>query len=204
MQLLYFLLIILFISISALCALGNKQQKVESSKNTFLYKKYYSRSEIDKLLRNLAKYEKVNKKEVITATCYIFMPICPQETKRNKRVNYICPKCKKKTIYLYGVVPENLDLLRIRVSALKHIKAELIEIKFCKHCSPEEKFPTMGIKILYDEPRDSVITYGISEDDISLLHAFTNLDFDLLANNEAEKQRHLRRLRVLLGIAPEK
>jgi len=168
-----------------------------------------------KLRQMLAKIETTPapEKDMVFAMCYSV--IGPPE-----RVEYICPTCNKKTLYVFSSESWNTqeasqkfaiqNLVAYRVTEARRLikqvqkyapAVRLRENDFCDSCNPKHGTPNFGIVIRYDDGTD-VTTDNISSNDLLMLISFFSGELaskDIAGIGTYPLLEHMPRLKQLLG-----
>ncbi|MCU0607594.1 MAG: hypothetical protein MUF78_09305 [Candidatus Edwardsbacteria bacterium] len=200
-------LILAGIAITALYGMGRRTKRESQPRDSLicLYKgAAYSRADVVKKLRVLARYQRPQERPVVTATCYMVIRDGPGDSVTGKpvirTVNYVCTTCGGKTVYREQDLPYDFDLIRGQANSIPNIKVTPLEQEFCRHCSPRVKHPYLGLKINYPGTSDSSVIRGATGDDLRLIANFMKGDYSVLAGDERQKQDNIARLEKLLGV----
>ncbi len=159
--------------------------------------KHLSRDEIAQRLKKLAASEPP-KDLSRGAMCYAPRMNQPQ------KVEYVCPKCGKKTVYQDHMDYIINDILSCRryVTAIKQISMQIDESQFCKKCSPKVTSPKLVLVVNYQGDKKPYRFEGVSGNDLSLIQDFLEGksvirdSFD----NESPLKSCITRIQQLLGV----
>lgn len=183
------------------CKVSTTKSKIENTyKPNDSMPNYYSKSEIEKLLKNLSKSDP-KKLENIGAMCYE-MAMPPE------RADYVCPTCGEKTIYTTHhaeFVSWQLNSIRESVKNIKTLDCKLDELQFCKKCSPNIEIPELCLIVKIDEEKEHK-TCGISELDVIILSEFlsgSDIHTDFYDAQEPLKN-YQTRIEELIGVSQKK
>lgn len=196
------------IAVTALYGMGvrPKRPSLQQDSLVCLYKgATYSKADVAKKLRVLARYQRPQERPVVTATCYMIVRPLPdpdggQRAPVIRKVIYRCPTCGGKTVYREQDLPYDFDLIRGQANSIPNIKVTPLEQEFCRHCSPHVKYPYLGLKIKYPGTTDSSVIRGATGDDLRLIANFMKGDYSVLAGDEGRRQDNIARLQKLLGV----
>lgn len=189
--------VVLGVLVGAGCKIStNKKQGTDLINNLNDSGMIYSKSDIEKKLKELAKSKPKNL-ETIGAMCYE-MAMPPE------RAEYVCTVCGEKTIYTI----ENAEFIswylpscRDMVTKLKSVNAVLDESQYCKDCSPDIETPVLCL-ITKLEGSSEIKTCGINNDDLKILGEF--LDGSKIHSGSFDEQYPLKgfipRIEEMLGI----
>ena len=94
-----------------------------------------------------------------------------------ERVEYICPICGEKTLYIkdYDIDVEKIPYYRNLIKKITKIDVKLDESQFCSKCNPSYHLKSRELCLMVKYGKDSKPhrTCGITEQDINLLYEFS-------------------------------
>lgn len=149
--------------------------------------------------------------------------MCYDQAAPPERAEYVCPKCKEKTLYALaqdgGTIPpeDSVELSRIAadlnyqlsscrrlVKEIKGLNVELDESQFCRKCHPEVKNPQLGLIVRYSGQKTPHRVWGVTSGDLRLLVEFMAGKTKHVGERDSETplKNHLKRLEELLGVKP--
>jgi len=181
------------------CKVNTNKTKVENIyKPNDTIPQMYSKKDIEILLKNLAKSEPKDLKEM-GAMCYSPVPIY-------RSADYICPVCGEKTIYTNyyaSLIERELPYMRTMAN-FKNMDIKLDESQFCKKCSPQIEEPKLCLIVKYEAEAEH-ITCDISRNDLKILNEFFGGSVVHKTFNDAEQplKDYLVRIEELLGVKIE-
>ena len=162
--------------------------------------KHITKGQLDDLLATLA--EKVNPKNLLpTAMCY-------STPRQPERIEYVCPACGAKTIFMEGDVWDVDSLLRFYRQKMQDIRnlgldATLDERSLCETCRASmEPAPKAGDFFIEVKNGETVTRTKIEERDLFKLIAFLEKKDTWRAHaaQEYPLKDELPRIREILGI----
>jgi len=190
-------LIVIGVMVGVGCKIGTTNNKTEVVTNTSnLNSAIYSKSEIEKKLKKLAKSKPKNL-ESMGAMCYE-MAMPPE------RSEYICTKCGEKTIYTNSqsqFIAWYLPVCRDLAKELSVVDGHLDESQYCKSCSPNVENPQLCLTVKLKDATEHK-TCNIDREDLKVLKEFLNDEIVHIDEYDAQTplNYYLPRIEILLGI----
>jgi len=169
--------------------------------------KSLDRAAVRAMLKRLADTP-APKMTVFGAECY--KPAGPSD-----RVDYLCPKCGERTLYVrhrqglpddpvVWIVDKELPKCRREFQELHKLAQDAIEFdesQFCRKCSPKVTSPKMAIHVTYEGAKARDVE-NITANDLRLLREFFagDLMHHGFQDEKTPLQKSLPRLQELLGV----
>ena len=169
--------------------------------------KSLDRAAVQKMLKRLANSAPPEKTS-IGAMCY-------KPAGSSDRVDYLCPKCGERTLYVrhrqglpddpvVWIVDKELPKCRREFQELRKVAYDAIEFdesQFCRKCSPEVTSPRIAIHVTYEGGKARDVE-KITANDLRMLREFFagDLIHHGFQDEETPLQKSLPRLQELLGV----